>query len=152
MLKTISPVTVTPATIYGSATGRIELTASNNQTANFTYQWDDQAGLGVPVRPLVIGPRTYGYLVTFDKGASTYVTPYVGADPRLEVVALTTDTTITLLITGGLPPYEVLWDAGSTSVVRVGPAPAIYHALITDSRGAQVDVTVDLKRAPYHWL
>jgi hypothetical protein len=153
--KTIAPVfvsmAVTPATIYNSPTGRIELTASSATGTFFTYQWDDQAGVGAAVRPLVIGPRTYGCLVSSDAGASTYVAPYVGADPRLEVVALTTDTTITLQISGGRPPYDVLWDDGPTSVARVGLAAAIYYALITDSRGAQVDVTVDLKRAPYHW-
>jgi hypothetical protein len=155
LVATISPVQVTAnvtnAGIYGSATGRIELSAVSNQTGYFTYQWDDQAGLGIPVRGGVIGPRTYGCLVTADTGASTYVAPYVGSDPRLEVVAQSTSTTITLLITGGLPPYTVQWDDGSTSPSRTGLTRASYHAVITDSRGAQVDITVDLNRAPYHW-
>jgi hypothetical protein len=154
-VTTISPVfvtaAVTPALIYNSPTGEILLTATNNQTVNFTYQWDDQAGLGTRQRLALIGPRTYGCLVTADTGASTHIAPFVGSDPRLEVTAQSTDTTINLLITGGLPPYATLWDDGSTSVNRVGLTPAIYHAVITDSRGAQVDVTVDLTRAPYHW-
>jgi hypothetical protein len=154
-VTTISPVfvtaAVTDALVYGSATGANALTATSNQTGNFTYQWDDQAGLGLPLRTLLLGPRTYGCLVTADTGASAYVAPVVGSDPRLEVVAQSTDTTINLLITGGLPPYAVLYDDGSASVNRVGLTPALYHAVITDSRGAQVDITVDLARAPYHW-
>lgn len=154
-LTTIAPVVVTaavtPALIYNSPTGEIQLTATNPQTPNFTYQWDDQAGLGLPLRQQLIGPRTYGCLVTADTGASAYVAPFVGSDPRLEVTAQSTDTTINLLITGGVPPYAVLWDDGSTLVNRQGLTPAVYHAVVTDSRGAQVDVTVDLARAPYHW-
>ena len=153
--KTVAPVLVTaivtPATIYGSATGRIELFVSSVQTYTFVYQWDDQAGAGIPVRAGVIGPRTYGCTVTADTGASAYVQPYVGSDPRLEVTALTTDTTILLQITGGLPPYTVLWDDGSTSVNRTGLVPTIYHVVVTDSRGAQTDLTVDLNRPAYHW-
>jgi hypothetical protein len=154
-VTTISPVfvtaAITDALIYNSPTGEIELTATSNQTVNFTYQWDDQAGLGTRQRLALIGPRTYGCLVTADTGASTHIAPFVGSDPRLEVVAQSTDTTINLLISGGLPPYLVLYDDGSTAVNRVGLTPAIYHAVVTDSRGAQVDVTVDLTRAPYHW-
>ena len=153
--KTVAPVVVTmtvvPATSYGSPTGSITLLANSVQSAGFTYQWDDQAGLGLPYRPNLIGPRTYGCLVVASTGASTYVSPYVGSDPRLEVVAQTTDTTITLVITGGVPPYSVLWADGSTSVARVGLAPAIYRGVVTDSRGATVDVVADLTRAPYHW-
>jgi hypothetical protein len=154
-LTNISPVFVTAAItnalIYNSATGEIQLTATSNQTVNFTYQWDDQAGLGLPLRTRLIGPRTYGCLVTADTGASAYVAPHVGSDPRLEVTAQSTDTTINLLISGGLPPYAVRWDDGTTTPNLAGLTPAIYHALVTDSRGAQVDVTIDLTRAPYHW-
>jgi len=154
-LSTIAPVdvtfTVTPATIYGSATGSITLMANSVQSAGFTYQWDDQAGLGIQYRPNLIGPRTYGCLVMASTGASTYVAPYVGSDPRLEVQVQATDTTITLVVTGGLPPYSVLWADGSTSLARVGLAPAIYRGVVTDSRGATVDVVADLARAPYHW-
>jgi len=45
----------------------------------------------------------------------------------------------------------VLWADGSTSVARTGLAPAIYRGVVTDSRGATVDVVADLTRAPYHW-
>ncbi|MGI4867090.1 MAG: SprB repeat-containing protein, partial [Janthinobacterium lividum] len=155
LAATIRPVQVqarvTNATIYNSATGELELLASNGTTGIYTYQWDDQVGPGNPLRPTLIGPRTYGCLVRDQSGASTYVSVPVGADPRLEVLATTTDTSITLLITGGLPPYTVLWDDGATTVVRTGLAPTVYRAVVTDSRGAVQDVVVDLNRQSFYW-
>lgn len=154
-VTTIRPVLVQAnvlnATIYNSATGQIELVASNGTTGSYSYQWDDQIGLGAALRPNLVGPRTYGCLVTDQSGASTYVSVPVGADPRLEVLATTTATSITLLITGGLPPYTVLWDDGATTTVRTGLAPAVYRVVVTDSRGAVQDLVIDLNRQAFHW-
>jgi hypothetical protein len=152
---TIRPVrvqaNVTNATIYNSATGEIELVASNGTVGTYTYQWDDQVGLGTAVRKNLVGPRTYGCLVSDASGASTYVSVPVGADPRLEVRATTTDTSITLLITGGLPPYAAQWDDGDTTTARTGLAPTVYRVVVTDSRGATQELVVDLNRQAFHW-
>ena len=45
---------------------------------------------------------------------------------------------ISLEISGGTPPYEVIWDDGSEGLERAGLEQGNYMAVITDDNGCQI--------------
>ena len=154
-LPTIRPLQVasqvTNALIYNSATGGIALVPSNGSTGVYAYQWADEAGPGQATRTLLIGPRSYTCVVTDASGASTEVTVAVGSDPRLEVLAITTSTSIELVASGGVPGYTYQWADGPTGATRTGLPNGTYKCRVTDSRGATQDIEITLSEPPYYW-
>ncbi|MVN77751.1 hypothetical protein GO988_15565 [Hymenobacter sp. HMF4947] len=143
---------VTPALVYGSATGAITLRPSNGTVGIYTYSWADQAPTpGIERRTQLVGPATYTVLVTDASGATTTVPIRVGSDPRLEVTTITTDSDITLLVRGGVGPYTYLWADGKTTANRTGLKAGKYYCTITDSHGATVEVEVNLVPNRFYW-
>ncbi|MGI4871457.1 MAG: hypothetical protein ACRYFX_09800 [Janthinobacterium lividum] len=159
-LPTIRPLlvasSVTNALIYGSATGSITLTPSNGPVSilgptPYFYQWADETTLGQATRLNLIGPASYTCTVFVLNGASLDVTVAVGSDPRLEVLVITTSTSIELQVSGGLPGYTYAWADGPTGPLRPGLPSGTYHCRVTDTRGAFEDVEVVLTQQPYYW-
>lgn len=153
-LTTIQPLMATwygqDATIFGSATGNIQIQVTSSNSGPFTYVWaDDQAQHEYRRDQLVAG--TYRCIVTDGKGASTVVTALVKSDPRLEVQVTSTDTSITLTPSGGLPPYQYLWDDGSSDRARTGLTAGTYTCLVSDARGAVRQVEVVLSAYSFYW-
>ncbi|MGI4870680.1 MAG: SprB repeat-containing protein [Janthinobacterium lividum] len=154
-LPTIRPVlvdsSVTNALIYGSATGSITLTPSNGTVGTYTYQWADETGPGQATRTNLVGPASYACTVTDASGASTDITVAVGSDPRLEVLVISTSTSIELQVSGGVPGYTYAWADGPTVALRTGLPNGTYQCRVTDTRGAFEDVEVVLTQQPYYW-
>lgn len=154
-LTAIKPIRVTslvtPATIYGSATGRIALLAfEGSGNGIYTYTWAD-IGLGPAVRE-DLTPGKYACVIADNSGASTKVDLVVTSDDRLDVTVNQTDTTITLTPSGGLPPYTYQWDDGPTEAERTGlTLGGTYGCLVTDARGATRRVDVTLETYRYYW-
>ncbi|MGI4833269.1 MAG: SprB repeat-containing protein [Janthinobacterium lividum] len=152
---TIKPVQVaafpSPATIYNSATGSVQLQATGGTTGQYTYQWADEPTPGQAYRAGLVGPRTYRCTVSDASGASTSIDVAIGSDPRLDVRVITTDSSITLEVSGGRPPYAYQWDDGPTVAARTGLTQGTYNCLITDARGATQRVEVTLVFQPYYW-
>jgi hypothetical protein len=148
-LTNISPVfasaDVTNATIYGAADGAITINASGGSIAppgSFLYTWSD-GGTGATRTKLKAG--TYTCVVRdLSSVASTTVVAVVTSDDRLDVAVQRTGRNVTLVISGGVPPYDVLWDDGSTDLVRNNLPPGTYEATVTDAHGAQATVTVSI--------
>ena len=61
----------------------------------------------------------------------------------------TADGSATVSVTGGLPPYQYLWDDGQTSAKASGLAPGTYNVTVTDDKDCQIvrQVTVDFDNA-----
>lgn len=153
-LATIRPVYatahVTNATIFGSATGSIDIDAYNGTTGDYSYQWDDPTVGNVRTRQNV-KPGTYTCVVTDRSGASTRVVAVVGSDPLFTVAVNTTDTSIELVPSGGLPPYTYQWDDGSTLPTRQNLKAGTYKCLVGEGRGLVKEIVVTLSPYQYHW-
>jgi hypothetical protein len=152
--RTVRPLVakayVQDATIFGSATGAIQIDVTAWNIAPFTYVWADDPAVASAVR-LDVRAGTYVCTVADRAGASTTLTVVVKSDPQLLVQVLSTATTITLVPSGGLPGYTFLWDDGSTLATRTGLVPGTYDCTVTDARGATRDVSVRLAAYQYYW-
>jgi hypothetical protein len=152
--RTVRPLVakayVQDATIFGSATGVIQVDVTAWNKHPFTYVWADDPTVATAVRRAVRA-GTYEVTVADAAGASTTLTVVVKSDPQLLVQVLSTATTITLVPSGGLPGYTYLWDDGSTLATRTGLVPGVYRCTVTDARGATRDVVVHLSAYQYYW-
>jgi hypothetical protein len=152
----VSPVfataDVTDATSFGAADGAITLTASGGSYAPpglFTYRWSDGA-----VDPVRTGLRAGTYLCTisdYSSGANVTLKIVVNSDPELVVAVVTTDTSITLTVSGGLPPYQYAWADGPALASRTGLTADTYTCVITDARGTTKRIEVTLSAYHYNW-
>jgi hypothetical protein len=143
-------VDVTNATIFGSATGRINLEARNGTTGNYSYQWNDPK-FGNTATLLNVKAGTYTCVVTDASGASTRVVVTVLSDPLFTVAVNTTDTSIELVASGGLPPYTYKWADGPTTPTRQNLKAGTYKCLVGEGRGLVKEVIVTLSAYQYHW-
>ncbi|WP_151087393.1 SprB repeat-containing protein [Hymenobacter baengnokdamensis] len=145
----ISPVfataDVTPALVYGTATGAITINATGGSypaPGLFLYAWADGAQSSTRTN-LTAG--TYPCVISdFSSGASIALSIVVASDDRLDVTVQRVGRNVTLVIAGGVPPYAVVWADGSTDLVRNNLPPGTYLATVTDAHGGQVTVTVTI--------
>jgi hypothetical protein len=153
-LTTIRPVLVAVAVvnalIYNSPTGSIALTASNGNDGVYSYSWADPASPTTASRSNVRN-GSYSCTVADTSGASTTVLVTVGSDPRLDVLVNRTDNNVALVASGGLPPYTYLWNDGITTPIRLALAAGTYTCLVTDARGATVEVSVTIDLFRFYW-
>lgn len=153
-LTTIRPVRaqvrVTDALIFDSPTGAAEVVASNGNDGVYSYAWAD---FGAPATALRtnIPNGVYTCTVTDTSGAYVVVQAVVGSDPRLEVRVERNENDVTLVPSGGLPPYTYLWGDGPTTALRRALGPGTYTALVTDARGATRAVSVTIDSYRYYW-
>jgi gliding motility-associated-like protein len=57
---------------------------------------------------------------------------------------ITSDGRITLIPSGGVAPYTILWSDGSSLIDRSGLPVGEYSAIITDNNGCSKNITADL--------
>ena len=134
---------VQPAGTYGAANGSIRLTVFGGNRVPFTYVWaDDKTATG----PERVGLRAgkYPVVVSDQDGVSVTETYEVKSDAQLLVTVQQTETSLTLLVSGGVPPCAVVWDDGPTSFERLHLAPRTYGALVTDANGASQRIEATL--------
>lgn len=146
-LTTLQPITLlgqlTMAGIYGSTAGAIRVTAFQGNTPPFTYAWADEPTAREAQRVnLVAG--SYTVVVSDRDGVSATATYVITSDPQLLVTVQQTEDSLTLLVSGGVPPYAVAWDDGPTSLARTGLAAGTYAATVTDAHGASQRITATL--------
>jgi hypothetical protein len=128
---------------YGAANGSLDITVFGGNTPPFTYAWaDDKTLTGRRRTQLKAGK--YTVTVSDQEGVSTTETYEITSDAQLLVTVQQTENSITLLVSGGVPPYTVAWDDGATTLVRTGLAPGTYEGTVRDSNGASQRVRVTL--------
>lgn len=150
---TIKPVLVfesehTNATIYGSATGHVVVSADGNASP-YTWQWSDGA-TGFERSQLKAG--TYLGTVTDGWGESAQLTVVITSDARLEVQVNAGADSVELVPRGGVPPYAFAWLDGPTDARRTGLPDGRYHCVVSDAHGASRDVEVVIARSTRYWF
>jgi hypothetical protein len=133
---------ITPAGIFGSATGSIYLPAFAGNTHPFVYTWADIGIAGDYRDKLKAG--TYVCVVSDQDGVSTTVTMTVTSDAQLQVTVQQTEDSLKLLVSGGVAPYTIQWADGATTFERLGLAPGTYEGVVTDAKGATQRITATL--------
>ena len=123
--------------------GRIDITISGG-SPDYTYQWN-QGDTTQDLNGLTWG--TYIVVVTDANGCTA--TESWMFDPS-ELMATNTiqnnkcygdcNGEITLLISGGTLPYEILWDDGSNSEQITSLCDGTYHVTINDATGQSVQI------------
>jgi hypothetical protein len=146
-LTPLQPITlqtlVLPTGTYGSATGALYVTAFQGNTPPFKFVWADDATITDRIR-LNLKAGKYTVTVSDQDGVSTTETYEVKSDPQLLVTVQQTETSITLVVSGGVAPYSVQWDDGTTTMERTGLASGVYAGTVRDANGASQRVTVTL--------
>ncbi len=116
-------------------------------TPPYTYDW----GPGFPDTFIIkhLPPGEYTVTVTDVNGCSNTATAEVEEPPLLEAGAVFTSATcgapgsVTLVISGGTPPYSVLWSNGDTTLTTLGPAGAI-NVTVVDANGCSLVLALEI--------
>jgi len=127
-------------TVVNAFTGRTYL-EHNGVTSNnlFQFNWTAPANLNEPITFFASGNVVNGTGSTAgDATANTSLTLYPAVQVSNDIVQPSCANngigTITLTISGGQPPYNIVWQDGSTGTSIQG-GPGSYSALVTDFAG-----------------
>lgn len=140
---------VTKVDCYGESSGSIDITMVGGASP-FTYTWDNGSTVQDP-GDLPAG--TYSGNVTDINGCQATIPP-ISVPENSELIASEThldascfgDSTaeITANISGGVGPYQVVWNTGQTGTPLMNIPAGSYSATITDDKGCEtlIDATV----------
>ena len=132
------------ATCIGACDGSIDITITSGVTP-YTFLWDDpNASTTEDVANLCPGQ----YTVSFNDADGCFQT----AGFRIEEEAgdlfsslfsrnaciSSCDAAVNLEVTGGIPPYDFLWDNGASTEDITGLCAGQYNVIITDFNGCQI--------------
>jgi len=125
--------------------GSISVTITNDSGNTFSWSPD----LGNTLNPTDVDPGSYTLTVNGDEGCNASETFTVGQDiAPLSVVATTTAAlcngdlgSITLNITGGCEPYDIVWNVGTLSGATPSAGAGTYEATVTDANGTVATAT-----------
>ena len=148
-LPLIASTVVTDILCYGDATGAIDLTVSGD--APFTFNWSNSATTE-DINGLIAD--TYSVTITDNYGCTVVLSDDVTEPEQLSIEEIHTDATcpgepdgsITLNITGGTQPYNILWNDGDSLLTRPAMGNYTYSVVVTDSNSCaeSLDITVGI--------
>ena len=127
------------------------------QPSNIPYKYNWSTGLTTPSTPALFGTE-YCVTITAQDGSSCQ--SVVCTTPEQEPLAIDADVTsstngnndgaVTITVTGGVSPYQYLWDDGSSGPERVNLGPGVYSVTVTDACGnlATLDVIIQCEFHP----
>ena len=140
----------TDAECFGEANGTATAEATGG-TAPYIYSWNTTpAQITATATGLAAG--SYTVTVTDADGCTTTGTVLISEPMALLLTADytdascpdVTDATIDLTISGGTPPYNVIWNDGSLTEDRSSITNGIYTVVVTDANGCSANLTVTI--------
>lgn len=148
----IVPNTVSNQATCGQCNGDITLAPTGGDGGPYTYSWVPNVSSGASATGLCAG--VYTVTITDGSGCETIaVIPVSNVDGPIVTTSGTDatcngdcDGTATVHITGGTPPFDVLWDdpSAQTDTTATGLCAGLYNATVTDANGcvyvAQVQI------------
>ncbi|MFN8164791.1 MAG: T9SS type A sorting domain-containing protein [Bacteroidia bacterium] len=140
----------TPATcLANDGTATVTTTGGSG---NFSYDWTPNVSSTSSATGLITG--TYECIATdLTSGCSQTLTTYVAnaAGISAEILAYydatcgsSEDGGATVTITGGQPPYSILWPSGDTSASVSNLAPGTYTVMVEDYLGCRAYASVTI--------
>jgi len=134
-------VQLTPfdVTCFGGSNGSIGVTTNGGVTP-YTYIWSTGETFGA-INNLTAG--TYFITVSDAAGCEVVKSTVVNEPIEISITGVitpitcpeSTDGTISLAISGGFSPYDVMWSTGETFPALIGKGPGTYTALLKDAKG-----------------
>jgi len=145
VMATVSQISLsaesTDVSCHGGHDGTISLSV-NGGFGTYEYTWDN-ANLNGPILT-GLGAGSYTVVIE-DQNNNRKEMMIILTQPDPIMVAGATSASsdspqtgsIEIEISGGTSPYEVVWEDGSTELIRTGLAPGMYMAQITDAAGCE---------------
>ena len=126
----------------GSANGLLSVNSPSNGTSPYTYNWSNgkttQDNFNVPA-------GTYTVTVTDANGCTATETVVLQQPPPLTV---TVSSSAVATPSGGINPYNYLWNTGETTQAQASPLPGgTYFVTVTDVLGCTVSSSNTLTAA-----
>lgn len=145
LLTSIAPTNVD---CYGASTGAIDLTVTGG-TAPYNFLWSNFA----TTEDLTNIPAgMYTVVVTDANGCITTDTVTITQNPEIVISGTVTnvtcygagDGTVTVSVTGGVPPYGYAWSNGDATATADSLTPGTYTVTVTDSVGCTATADYDI--------
>ncbi len=146
---TVTPYIENPI-CFGDTNGLIELTTDGGGTPPYTYNWFN--GVSSPTLSGLPAGCYIAY-VTDATGCTSSIETCLTEPSQLfgtttsDVVCPNGQTPVTVVATGGTPPYTYQWGNGETVATAVLPA-GVWGITITDSNGCAILVLAEIDELP----
>lgn len=155
-----------------TAEGGVQLQPTDNNGLPYYYTWKKETSPGVwtvltsQITDVATGLDAGNYAVNIEDANGIIIGTYVNNllvapmdvtfqfdEPPLLELSLTkqdvfchlgSDGWAEATITGGTPPYTTTWSNGDTTLLTENLSAGIYSVAITDSRGCQVDGSIEI--------
>lgn len=127
---------------YGESTGTITTTVTGG-VGPYRYIWSGGSLVSNAQNQNALPANTYNVLVIDHNGCQATAQATITQPPQLVVSGSVTNITcygdddgaINLSVTGGVAPYEYLWNTGATTEDLTGLEPGRYRVTVTDANG-----------------
>jgi len=139
---------------FGKNQGSASVQSVGNGSGSYTYLWNDPAAqTSASITGLFAGNFTV--TVTDDQGCQGTATTAIADGPQIIVTPSHTDATCnystdgaaSVAVSGGLAPYDYIWDDpdASTTANVDSLAAGIYHVSVSDANGCTTNATVTVE-------
>lgn len=154
---------VTDLDCFGDTDGAIDITVNSGGSGfGYTFTWSPIPPIGDGTANVSgLGAGTWTVIIADSEGCDTTMSFDITSPPELildaSVIADVScngdcDGSASVVITGGTPPYSVLWDdpGAQTSLVASGLCAGTYTVTVTDDNGCVETATVTIDEpAPF---
>jgi gliding motility-associated-like protein len=145
---------VSPVSCPTASDGALQVTVNNaGTTGSFFYDWyvSGQSAV-IATTPSIsnLAAGTYvvritstapGFCTLLDTFTLTPANPFLITPIVTNAICRSSSGQILLNVSGGSPPYDYLWDDGSTASSRTGLTKGSYSVQVTDSKGCSESLT-----------
>lgn len=152
----VNLVSKTDIVCFGQATGAIILNVVGG-TSPYTYAWSGPNGFTSASQNLTnVFAGTYTVLVTDNSGCTKNLAVTLTQNPEIKIVATTTpivcygdnSASISLVISGGIAPYQILWSNLGSGTFQDNLSAGDYLITVTDALNCVNSLNVNIPEAP----
>lgn len=144
---------------FGEATGAIDVTVDGGTpgVSGYTFAWIGPNGFSSSSQNLTaILSGTYNLTVTDDSGCFKNLSVTISQPAEVLIAVTTTEITcygannasISLLISGGVAPYQILWSNLGGGTFQDNLSAGDYTITVTDANGCPKTIVVNIPEAP----
>lgn len=142
----------TDLTCNGDASGAVDATVTGGVTP-YTFAWNGPSGFSATTEDVAdLAAGAYSLQVTDDAGCNAALATVTVIEPDAIGLVLASDSatgSVSVLASGGTPPYTYLWNDSSASTTDTvsGLVAGTYTVVVTDANGCETTDSVSLNGA-----